>query len=235
MKKTRVLGLLAARSGSKGIPGKNLRLLHGKPLLAWAASALAQAVEVETKICSTDDEHIAQVAREHGLEVPWLRPLELALDDTLVVDVIEHALRSMMSEQERAYSHIALVQATSPTVTPADIDGAIRLAVKSDADTVITGFHAGQRHPTTMYSIKEDGTVEWLLDQQQRMARRQDLQNIFVRTGLVYVIKANVILKQHSIYGDRITSLIVPESRAITIDEEADFKLAEFLLAGENK
>lgn len=233
MKKTRVLGLLPARSGSKGIPGKNLRLLHGKPLLAWAASALAQAAEVETKICSTDDECIAHVARENGLEVPWLRPQELALDDTLIVDVIEHALRSMMSEQERSYTHIALVQATSPTVTSADIDGAIRLAVKSAADTVITGFHAGQRHPSTMYSIKEDGSVQWLLNQQKRMARRQDLSNIFVRTGLVYVIKTDVILKQHSIYGDRITSLIVPDSRAITIDEEADFKLAEFLLSGE--
>lgn len=235
MKKTRILGLLPARSGSKGIPNKNLRLLHGKPLLAWSASALAQAVEVETKICSTDDEHIAQVARENGLEVPWLRPLELALDDTLVVDVIEHALRSMMSEQEISYSHIALVQATSPTVTPADIDGAIRLAVKSDADTVISGCNAIQRHPAMMYSIEADGSVKWLLDHNQPMARRQDLPQIFVRTGLVYVIKADVILNQHSIYGDRIASLIVPESRAITIDEEADFKLAEYLLTVENQ
>jgi CMP-N,N'-diacetyllegionaminic acid synthase len=230
-----VLGILPARGGSKGIPGKNLRPLLGMPLIAWSATALAQAVEVEARICSTDDRRIAEVAETYGLEVPWLRPPELALDDTLVVDVIEHALRSMLAETGISYTHVALIQATSPTVTATDIDAAIRLALETDADTVITGFHAGQRHPATMYTMAEDGSVHWLLDQHQRMARRQDLPPIFVRTGLVYVMKADVVLNRHSIYGDRIMSLIVPEERAITIDEESDFKLAEFLLSGETQ
>jgi CMP-N-acetylneuraminic acid synthetase len=81
--------------------------------------------------------------------------------------------------------------------------------------------------------MAEDGSVHWLLEQRQRMARRQDLPPIFVRTGLVYVMKADVILDRHSIYGDRIMSLVIPEERAITIDEESDFRLAEFLLGGE--
>ncbi len=232
---TRVLGVLPARSGSKTIPGKNLKPLAGRPLLTWAAAALAGATEVEEKICSTDDADIALVAKASGLNVPWLRPLELGLDDTLVVDVIEHALRSMMANLGVCYTHVALIQATSPTVTATDIDDAIRLAIENDADTVITGFHAGQRHPATMYTMAEDGSVHWLLEQSQRMARRQDLPPIFVRTGLVYVTKANVILDRHSIYGDRIMSLIIPEERAITIDEESDFRLAEFLLGGETK
>jgi CMP-N-acetylneuraminic acid synthetase len=139
----------------------------------------------------------------------------------------------MLTERGLSYTHVALVQATSPTVMAADIDAAIRLAVKTDADTVITGCNALQRHPAMMYSIAEDGSVEWLLDQQQRMVRRQDLPPIFVRTGLVYIIKTDVIINQHSIYGNNVKSLIVPESRAITIDEEADFKLAEFLLTGQ--
>jgi CMP-N,N'-diacetyllegionaminic acid synthase len=235
MAESRVLGILPARGGSKGIPGKNLKPLSGKPLIAWAATALSNAAEVEQKICSTDDSHIAQVAQAYGLRVPWLRPPELALDDTLVVDVIEHALRSILAEQGICYSHIALIQATSPTVTATDIDAAIRLAIETDADTVITGFHAGQRHPATMYTMEEDGSVQWLLEQRQRMARRQDLPPIFVRTGLVYVIKAEIILERHSIYGDRIMSLIIPEERAITIDEESDFRLAEFLLNGETQ
>jgi CMP-N-acetylneuraminic acid synthetase len=113
---------------------------------------------------------------------------------------------------------------------PADIDTAIRLAVKADADTVITGFHAGQRHPTAMYSIAGDGSVDWLLNASQRMARRQDLQQVYIRTGLVYVVKSNVILNKRTIYGEHIKSIIVPEERAVTIDEEADFKLAEFQL-----
>jgi CMP-N-acetylneuraminic acid synthetase len=231
--KPRVLGVLPARGGSKGIPGKNLKPLVGKPLIAWSAKALSQANEVETKICSTDDQRIAEVARASGLCVPWLRPADLALDDTLVVDVIEHALQAMLISSGISYTHVALVQATSPTVTAIDIDAAIRLAIETDADTVITGFHAGQRHPSTMYTIGSDGEVQWLLEQSHQMARRQDLSTIFIRTGLVYVIKTDVILSKHSIYGERIRSLIIPESRSITIDEEFDFRLAEFLLAGE--
>lgn len=230
---SRVLGILPARGGSKGIPGKNLKPLLGKPLIAWAATALANAVEVERKICSTDDSGIAEVAQSFGLEAPWLRPAELALDDTLVVDVVAHALHAMLAASGTTYTHVALIQATSPTVTSQDIDGAIRLALEKDADTVITGFHAGQRHPATMYTMAEDGSVQWLLEQRQRMARRQDLPPVFVRTGLVYVIKVDVVLDRHSIYGDRVVSLIVPEERAVTIDEESDFRLAEFLLGGE--
>lgn len=233
MGQPRVLGLLPARGGSKGIPGKNIKPLLGKPLIAWAAAALANAVEVEQKICSTDDSRIADVAVTYGLEVPWLRPAELARDDTLVVDVIAHALNAMLADSGIAYSHVALIQATSPTVTAQDIDSAICLALEKDADTVITGFHAGQRHPATMYTVAEDGSVHWLLEQRQRMARRQDLPPIFVRTGLVYVMKADVVLNRRSIYGDRVVSLVVPEERAITIDEESDFRLAEFMLSGE--
>jgi CMP-N,N'-diacetyllegionaminic acid synthase len=224
---------LPARGGSKGIPGKNIKPLLGKPLISWAATALSEATEVDRKICSTDDSHIAEVAEFYGLEVPWLRPPELALDNTLVVDVIAHALHALLTDPGGPYTHVALIQATSPTVTSQDIDAAIRLALEKDADTVITGFHAGQRHPATMYTMAEDGSVRWLLDQSQRMARRQDLSPVFVRTGLVYVMKAEVVLEQRSIYGDRIVSLIVPEERAITIDEESDFRLAEFLLSGE--
>ncbi len=235
MTKSRILGLLPARGGSKGIPGKNLKPLLGKPLIAWAATALANAAEVERKICSTDDSRIAKAAESYGLEVPWFRPPELALDDTLVVDVIEHALHAVRAESGVSYTHVALIQATSPTIIAQDIDTAIRLALEKDADTVITGFHAGQRHPATMYTMAEDGSVQWLLEQGQRMARRQDLPPVFVRTGLVYVMKAEVVLDRHSIYGDRVVSLIVPEERAITIDEESDFRLAEFLLSGETQ
>ena len=235
MTDSRVLGILPARGGSKGIPGKNLKNLLGKPLIAWAATALANAAGVEQKICSTDDSRIAEVAGAYGLDVPWLRPPELALDDTLVVDVIAHALHAMQAELGATYTHVALIQATSPTVTAQDVDSAIRLAFEKDADTVITGFHAGQRHPATMYTMAEDGSVRWLLEQRQRMARRQDLPPVFVRTGLVYVMKADVVLNRKSIYGDRVVSLIVPEERAITIDEESDFRLAEFLLSGETQ
>jgi len=230
MSAPRVLGLLPARGGSKGIPGKNLRPLLGRPLIDWAASALASARTPIRRICSTDDPEIGAAAVRAGLEVPWLRPDELSSDTSLVVDVIAHALRTLGADGDRPYTHVVLVQATSPTVTPADIDAAVELAVKGDADTVITGFPAGQRHPSTMFSLNRDGVVSWLLDDRQRMARRQDLPPIFIRTGLVYVMRTELVIERRTIYGDRVLALTVPEDRSLTIDDERDFRLAEFLL-----
>lgn len=228
MSQSKVLGLLAARGGSKSMPGKNLRLLEGKPLIAWAAEALAKSNIPSRIICSTDDPKIAEVASNSGLEVPWLRPKYLSEDRSLVVDVIEHVLKILACEGDGGYTHVALVQATSPTVLCEDIDAAIGLAVDRDADTVITGFHAGQRHPSTMFSLNSKGEVSWLLDEKQRMSRRQDLSDIYVRTGLVYVIRTDIILNKKTIYGDLILALTIPEERSVTIDEEQDFRLAEF-------
>lgn len=228
MNDVKVLGILPARGGSKGIPGKNLRPLVGKPLIAWAAGALAESKIPFRRICSTDDRKIAKAAMEAGLEVPWLRPKSLAQDSSLVVDVIDHSLCTLEAEGDKAYTHVVLVQATSPTVFSVDIDSAIRLAIKGEADTVITGFPAGQRHPSTMYSMDSDGRVTWLYEEKQRMARRQELPDIFVRTGLVYVVRTSVIRREKNIYGKRILALPIPEERALTIDEEQDFRLAEF-------
>jgi CMP-N,N'-diacetyllegionaminic acid synthase len=230
--KNRVLGILPARGGSKGIPGKNLRPLLGKPLIAWAAEALANSKMVERAICCTDDNDIAKVAQLYGLEVPWLRPRNLALDESLVAEVVEHALTVFHKKHGISFTHIVLVQATSPTVFSEDIDLAINLALEKNADTVISGFHVGQYHPSAMYKCNIDGSIKWLLDESNRMARRQDLEPIFLRTGLVYVIKANLILEKKTIYGERIFSIQIPKERSITIDEENDFKIAEILLSG---
>ncbi len=234
MSEVRVLGLLPARSGSKGVPGKNLRPFRGRPLLSWAAAALASAKTPARRICSTDDQAIAQVAVSAGLEVPWLRPAVLAGDTSLVVDVIAHALQALQTGGDASYTHVALVQATSPTVTAGDIDAAVNLAVEGEADTVITGFPAGQNHPAIMFSLAQDRSVRWLFEGRQLTARRQDFPPIFVRTGLVYVMRASVVTEKRSIYGDRILALTVPEERSLTIDTERDFRLGEYLVAEMN-
>lgn len=226
----RVLGLLPARGGSKSIPGKNLRNLLGKPLIAWSAQALQESSLPARKICSTDSKEIAEVAVRCGLEVPWMRPAHLGEDNTLVVDVIAHTLEMLEREHNEQYTHVALVQATSPAVTAKDIDDAIRMAINGGADTVITGFFAGQRHPVTMYTIDENGEVHWLLTANQRMMRRQDMPPVFIRTGVVYVMRSDLVRNERTLYGKRILALTVPEERSVTIDEELDFKLAEFFM-----
>lgn len=224
-----VLGIIPARAGSKGIPHKNTRQLRGKPLIHWAANALMKAKRVNTRMCSTDGEEIADCVKQVGFEVPWLRPAELATDTSSTVDVIAHALRRYQ-EQQIHFTHVALVQATSPTVLADDIDAAIELAIEKNADTIISGFYSHHSHPSLMYTTDSDQQVHWLLPESERKSRRQDFSTVYIRTGLVYVARADIVLEKHSLYGERIFALEIPESRSITIDEERDFKLAALML-----
>lgn len=232
MSEPNVLGLLPARGGSKGIPGKNLRSLCGRPLLAWAGDAILHAPSISRAVCSTDDDAIAKVAMNNGLEVPFRRPATLASDEALVVDVIRHAVDTL-DDPSKPFTHVAIVQATTPTVTADDIEAAIDFVRNDGADTVISGFHAGMHHPSIMYTLDKNGGVSWLFDEQQHR-RRQDLPIIFVRTGLVYIVSVQVLRERGTLYGDRIRSLVVDEDRAVTIDEERDFRLAQRLMENKN-
>lgn len=223
----RILGILPARGGSKGIKGKNLRQLLGRPLLAWSAISLLNAKGIDRRICCTDDVDIAEQAKKCGLDVPWLRPHRLAKDETLVVDVVFHALEKLKEIYDENYTHVVLVQATSPTVTSEDIEAAVNIALMNDADTVIAGFDAGERHPARMFKINNENNIEWVYGVDERMVRRQDLPPVYVRTGLVYVFKVENVLSSRSIYGKKIMPYIIPEFRAVNIDIEADFISAE--------
>ena len=227
-----VLGLLPARGGSKGVPGKNLRKICGRPLLSWAAAALVNAPSIARAICSTDDDAIASVARENGLEVPFWRPSMLANDTAMIADVILHALDAL-DNHTRHFTHVALVQATTPTVTAKDVEAAIDIIREGDADTVISGFRASMHHPAIMYSLDEDGMVSWLYGDQQHHKRRQDFPTVFVRTGLIYIISIAVLREKGTLYGDRIRALEVNEDRAITIDDERDFRRARQIMEAE--
>jgi CMP-N-acetylneuraminic acid synthetase len=224
----KVLGILPARGGSKGIVGKNLLQLAGKPLLAWAGEALLNAKSLSKCICSTDSEEIAICAKQLGLEVPFIRPQNLSDDTAKIVDVILHAL-NFFSDVGFNFSHVALVQATSPTIRSEDIDAAVKIAIREDADTVFSGFKATSSHPSLMYSIEENDQVSWLLKEGSHEKRRQEFQDIYIRSGLIYVIKADVIFQKNSIYGDKMCSYEIQENRAITIDEEQDLEWAKFL------
>ena len=234
MRGINILGLLAARGGSKGIPGKNIRSLCGRPLLAWAAQAIIQAQGISRSICSTDDESIAKVARECGLQVPFIRPDILATDEASIVDVIQHALVSVDSPS-KPFTHILLVQATTPTVTAQDVEEAIVLLHNKKADTVITGFPARVAHPALMFTLDHTSKVSWLLANNHYTKRRQDFPEVFIRTGLLYLISTRVLRERNSIYGDHIHTMIIDENRAITIDEEEDFLRAERIMSNQAK
>jgi len=223
-----ILGVLPARGGSKGIPGKNIRNLCGYPLLTWAGRALLKSPNIDRAICTTDDKKIAEAARSIGLEVPYERPAELSHDTAQIHDVLLHAV-DMLDDDKQPYTHVALVQATTPTVTVEDIEKAISYIQNDEADTVISGFKVGMHHPALMYTL-DDTMVAWLFDNDLYMKQRQKFPEVFIRTGLIYIISVNILRARKSIYGDRVRSLIIEEKRAVTIDEESDFILAEKIM-----
>lgn len=229
----KVLGILPARGGSKGLPGKNIRPCAGKPLLAWAASAMLNCDLLARRICSTDDPAIAAVAEDCGLELPFMRPAELAADDTPAIQVLQHALAEL-DPQAEIFTHVLVVQATSPTVKADDIARAIHLAETEQADTVITAYPASRVHPSLMFSLDDQRQPRWLLQDGSHAVRRQEQPDFYIRTGLLYLIRT-ATLQAGQVYGDRLRSLMIDEQRAIAIDDEQDFQRAQqFLMQGEN-
>lgn len=226
----RVLGVIPARGGSKGIPRKNIRLLGGKPLIAWTIEAARQSRLLTRVILSTEDEEIAAVGRQWGVEVPFLRPAELAQDDTPTLPVVLHALDWFAAHGE-SFEAVMVLQPTNPLRTAQDIDGAIERLEKTGADSVISFVDVGEKHPARMKVIDQDLRV-WdppFAEPKEGM-RRQDLPKYYLREGSIYLTRVNVLLEQQSFRGKDCRAWIIEPQRAVNIDEEMDFLLAEVVL-----
>lgn len=226
----RVLGLIPARGGSKGIPRKNIRPLAGKPLIAWTIEAARASRLLTRVILSTEDEEIAEVGRQWGVEVPFLRPAELAQDDTPTLPVVLHALDWLESRGE-SFEAVMVLQPTNPLRIADDIDGAIERLIATGADSVISFVDVGEKHPARMKVIDEDLRV-WdppFAETREGM-RRQDLPKYYLREGSIYLTRVQVLREQKSFKGKDCRAWIIEPQRAVNIDEEVDFLLAEALL-----
>lgn len=220
---TAALGILPARAGSKGIPGKNLVSVAGKPLVYWAARALAQAPSLSRAICSTDSPEISKVAQEAGLEVPFLRPQQLAQDNSMVKDVILHSLAYMERFHGEVYSHVVIAQATAPTVTSDDIECAVELARSMNYSSVISASVVPPEYnPAVTFTAEKKGVVNWTLGREAASKRRQDWPVTYARTGLVYVFNVRQLIENDELYGDNVGFIEVEPERAIGIDVPRD-------------
>ena len=227
----RVLGLIPARGGSKGIPRKNIRLLCGKPLLHYTTEAALAARHLSRVILSTEDEEIAEVGRRGGVEVPFLRPPELAEDETPMLPVVQHTI-GWMEEQGEYFDAVCLLQPTNPLRRAEDIDGAIELLQQSGADSVISFFDVGEKHPARMKYISSDGRViDPPFAEKVEGQRRQDLPKLYLREGSIYLTRRNVLMEKNSFKGDDCRAWIIPEVRACNIDTPFDLFIAEQLLS----
>jgi CMP-N,N'-diacetyllegionaminic acid synthase len=226
----RVLGIVTARGGSKGIPHKNIIRLLGKPLLAYTAEAALAAQRLTRTVLSTEDEEIARVGRDCGLDVPFMRPLELAQDETPTIPVLQDMVRKLEALGER-YDAVLVLQPTNPLRRPADIDGAIELLEKTRADSVISFVNVGEKHPARMKFITPDGyVIDPSFAEQFEGQRRQDLPKLYLREGSIYLTRRTVLMEQNSLKGRDCRAWIIPEERACNIDTPFDLFLAEQML-----
>lgn len=230
MKTPVVLGIITARGGSKGLPNKNILPLAGKPLIAYTIEAAQAARRLDRCILSTDDQRIAQVGRQCGVEVPFMRPPELARDDTPHMPVLRHALRWLEEHEGYVPDYVLCLQPTTPLRTATDIDSSIALAVEKDADSVI-GYAPARQYPHWMRQIADDGRLVDFLPYSPDLSRRQSLPALYHVTGSIYLARRELVLTRESFYTDKTYAYVVPVERAIDIDTMLDLRLAELVLA----
>lgn len=229
-----VVAFIFARGGSKGLPGKNIRLLNGKPLIAWSIEHALNVKRIGRVIVSTDSEEIAKVAKQYGAEAPFLRPAELATDDSPEWLAWRHALNYLIGASGNLPDIMVSVPATAPLRNSIDIENCLDEYEKGGADAVITVTDAHRSPYFNMVKTNQDGSVGLVNPPESSITRRQDAPVVYDMTTVCYVLNPNFVMTQNSIFDGAVKSVYVPIERAIDIDSLVDFKLAEFILNSAN-
>lgn len=227
---SRVLAIVPARGGSKGVPGKNLRKLAGRTLLDYTALAARESGVIDRIVLSTDSAEIADAGRQAGLEVPFMRPAALAQDDTPMLPVIQHAVETLATDGWTA-DVVVLLQPTSPLRRASHVRDAVTKLYETQADSVVTVVEL-PRHVSPDYVMRiEDGMLRPFLAEGTRVTRRQDARPAYSRDGTVYCCWRATLEKWGNIYGERCQPLILDAADSLSIDSPADWAEAERRLA----
>ncbi|MFO1509889.1 MAG: acylneuraminate cytidylyltransferase family protein [Steroidobacteraceae bacterium] len=221
----KVLALIPARGGSKGLPGKNILPVGGRPLIDWTIAAARNAGCIDRLVLSSDDDAIAACARDAGCDVPYRRPAELATDTAIMIDVVLHAI-----DQLPGYDVIVLLQPTSPLRTAEDIDAACAALDDRNAPACVS-VSPVEHSPYWMYQLTADGRMTPLIESASRAARRQDLPAVYKLNGAVYVAETGWLRRSRTFVTNETVAYVMPADRSIDIDTAADFEAFKQTLA----
>jgi CMP-N-acetylneuraminic acid synthetase len=225
-----VVAFIFARGGSKGLPGKNIRLLGGKPLIAWSIEHALAVSRISRVIVSTDSIEIADVAKQHGAEVPFIRPAELARDDSPEWLTWRHALTFLQTTDGVLPDAMLSVPATAPLRQVIDLENCLDEFAKGNTDAVITVAEANRSPYFNMVKENQDGTFGIVIPPQSALVRRQDVPVVYDMATVGYVVRPEFVLKNSSLFEGRVRAVKVPTERAVDIDTLLDFQMAEFFL-----
>lgn len=222
-----MISIIPARGGSKGLPGKNILPLCGKPMIAYTIEAAKQSKYIDRVIVSTDDQKIAEIALQYGAEVPFLRPDFLASDTAQAVDNYIYTIERLSKEWNTPIEEFVVLQPTSPLRIAEDIDGAIEMFMEKKADSVIS--YTPEAHPVRWHKyLDENNAFIDIFD--TTIANRQDLKTSYYPNGAVYVFRFSMI-KERKYYTDKSYGFVMPRVRSVDIDYKEDFDYVEFLMS----
>ncbi|MHB1407164.1 MAG: acylneuraminate cytidylyltransferase family protein [Desulfitobacteriaceae bacterium] len=234
MEKPKILGLIPARGGSKGIPRKNIKLLDGKPLLAWTIETAIKAGCLNKLVLSTEDEEIAAVGRKHGCEVPFIRPKELALDDTPGIVPVLHALDWFKKHEGYEPDYVMLLQPTSPFRTSTQIKEVVDLALAPDFETFDSIVSVVEPHhpPQWMFTSQGDDRLRPLLSDDFAY-RRQELPMTYALNGAIYLTRTVVLRREETFLVERTKGYLMDRVTSLDLDTGEDWQIAEsYIMSG---
>lgn len=226
--------LIPARGGSKGLPRKNIRTICGKPLINWSVEVGLGSTYVDAVVVSTDDAEIAQIAKEAGAEVPFMRPEYLAEDRSSSIDVIMHALDTL-ADEGRVFDIILLLEPTSPLREVSDINDSLARLISADEGSIVSVCRAESTHPCFMYKLDANQKMIPYSTNQPTNLRRQDIEPLFFLEGSIYASWVHTFKKEKSFYHDKTVAYQVEKWKSFEIDDIYDFVIVEALLKNKSR
>jgi len=224
-----VIAVIPARSGSKGLPGKNIKKMNDKPLIWYTINAAKKSKFIDKIIVSTDDNEIAKISKKYDAEIPFMRPKELARDDSLAIDNYIYTIDRLNKDFNYSISKFIVLQPTSPLRTSLDIDNAIRIFKEKKADSVISVSET-IHPPLWLKKIDANGILRNYFNIEIDNKNRQEIEKSYMPNGAIFVFKFSLLKKKYSYYSDKTYPYIMPLERSIDIDSKLDFEFAEYLM-----
>ena len=225
-----VVSVIPARGGSKGLPGKNIKLLHGKPLISWTIEQALSSNYIDNVVVSTDSINIANVAKDSGAEVPFIRPDNLATDDASTFPVVQHCINHYLSLGQ-SFDYLVLLEPTSPLRKRHDIDNMLsildRNALIADSIVSLGETHA---HPSILKALNNDFVSNYLKSSNTSSLRRQDLSPVYFPYGVAYVVKSDVLEKEKCFYTRKCLGYLIERWQNYEVDDLCDFLCIEAMM-----